>query len=105
MGILTARGEMEERTRAPHSTPKVEFFPPLFRGLFSLFPGCSITKIVLQYSKLPFDPQTKYQKDGSRPFRSRTSETCVISRVFSYFRIYLLFCASGFYLTNQSSYY
>jgi hypothetical protein len=30
MGILTARGEMEERTRAPHSTPKVKFFSTPF---------------------------------------------------------------------------
>jgi hypothetical protein len=65
MGILTAQGEMEEHTHAPLSTSKVKNFPPLFRGLFSLFPGCSITcitKIILQYSKLPFDPQTKIKK-------------------------------------------
>jgi hypothetical protein len=70
MGILTAQGKMEERTCASHSTPKVEFFPPLFRGLFSLFPSCSITcitKIVLQYSKLPFDPQTNIKRVGLVP--------------------------------------
>jgi hypothetical protein len=70
MDILTARGEMEERTHAQHSTPKVKFFPPLFRGLFSLFPGCSITcitKIVLQYLKLPFDPQTNIKRVGLVP--------------------------------------
>jgi hypothetical protein len=58
---------MEECTHAPHLTPKVKFFPPLFRGLFSLFPGCSITcitKIVLQYLKLPFDPQTNIKRVG-----------------------------------------
>ena len=70
MGILTAQGEMEECMCTSHSTLKVEFFPPLFRGLFSLFPSCSIIciiKIILQYLKPLSDPQNKYQKVGLIP--------------------------------------
>src|SRR6267142_3045647 len=81
---------------------KAESFPPLFRGFVLLVPERHRLKYL--YSQVfcyvrnssatfetPTRPTKRLSNSGANAFRSRTSEACVTSHLFSYVRLHVLF--------------